>query len=130
MPKSAGEDVLLSSWSSAVVLAGLVLAYACSTGKEPLGAGARRAQRQLGIGRFLYAGWGFDRLYDRVLVRPLAWLARVNKNDAIDLPFKGLAGAGRRRQRRPGQDPDRRLRWYAAAVALGAVIVLAVAVFL
>ena len=130
MPKSAGEDVLLVLVSSAVVLAGLVLAYVLY-GKRAAGGGrAAGAAPARGIGRFLFAGWGFDRLYDRVFVRPLAWLARVNKNDAIDLPFRGLAGAVGVANAVLVRTQTGRLRWYAAAVALGAVIVLAVAVFL
>ena len=130
MPKSAGEDVLLVLVSSAVVLAGLVLAYVLYGKRAAGGRRAAGAAPARGIGRFLYAGWGFDRLYDRVFVRPLAWLARVNKNDAIDLPFKGLAGAVGGANAVLVRTQTGRLRWYAAAVALGAVIVLAVAVFL
>jgi NADH-quinone oxidoreductase subunit L len=130
MPKSAGEDVVLILASSAAVLAGLILAYGLY-GKGAAGDGrAAGAMPTRGIGRLLFAGWGFDWLYDRVLVRPLAWLARVNKNDAVDLPFRALAGAVGGANAVLVKTQTGRLRWYAAAVALGAVIVLAVAVFL
>ena len=32
-------------------------------------------------------GWGFDRAYDTLLVRPYAWVARVNRDDAPSIPL-------------------------------------------
>ena len=31
--------------------------------------------------RLWFANWGFDWLYDVLLVRPYKWFARINKND-------------------------------------------------
>ncbi|MGE5741316.1 MAG: NADH-quinone oxidoreductase subunit L [Candidatus Aminicenantes bacterium RBG_16_66_30] len=130
MPKSASEDGLLVLASSVVVLAGLVLAYALivkRAGIRWLEAGAGPVRQ---IRRFLFAGFGFDRLYDRVFVRPLAWLSRVNRNDVVDLPFRGLAVAVESANGVLARTQTGRLRRYMAAVVLGAVIVLTVAVFL
>ena len=130
-PKSPGEEAVLVLVSSVAVLAGLFLAYRLYRKKAT---GARRAETAGApagsVSRFLLSGWGFDRLYDRVFVRPLAWLARVNKNDAVDLPFRAIAGAVGLAHTVLARTQTGHLRWYAAAVALGAVIALAVAVFL
>ncbi|MGC1361620.1 MAG: NADH-quinone oxidoreductase subunit L, partial [Silvibacterium sp.] len=34
--------------------------------------------------RFWFSDWGMDWIYDRTLVRPLVWLARIDKDDCID----------------------------------------------
>ena len=80
--------------------------------------------------RFLRSGWGFDWLYDHLLERPLAWLARINKNDVVDLPFRGVARAANAGHAVLARTQTGRLRWYAAALAIGAAVVILVAVFL
>ena len=42
---------------------------------------------------FWAAGWGFDWLYDRVLVRPFLWFARTDQADVIDRFYSGIACA-------------------------------------
>ena len=73
---------------------------------------------------------GFDRLYDRLFVRPFVWAARVNSGDFIDVIFRGVAGFSLAAHRLLSLGQTGRLRWYARAVVAGAIIVLAVAVFL
>jgi len=75
---------------------------------------------------FLFAGWGFDWIYDRLLVRPYIFLARINRADAVDFFFTGLAlgvGAGGRLM---SATQSGRVRNYAAALLLGAVVVVAI----
>jgi NADH-quinone oxidoreductase subunit L len=36
------------------------------------------------IRKFWHFGWGFDRLYDFVFVRPYLWLAHIDQHDVID----------------------------------------------
>jgi NADH-quinone oxidoreductase subunit L len=128
--ESLAEDTGLVIVSMLVVAAGLFLAwflYRRRPKPEPRVEGAKAAR----LARcFICAGWGFDWLYERLFVRPLAWLARVNKNDVVDQPFRGLAGAANVANSLLTRTQTGRLRWYAAAVALGAVVVIIVAVFL
>ena len=44
------------------------------------------------VRRFWFSGWGFDWLYERVFVWAFVFLARVNRNDFIDLFYQALAG--------------------------------------
>jgi NADH-quinone oxidoreductase subunit L len=80
------------------------------------------------IRRWWFAGWGFDRLYDVLLVRPLLWAVRLNRGDFIDSIYAGLAAAFERAHRIAAGTQTGQLRWYAMALAAGAVIVIAIVV--
>jgi NADH-quinone oxidoreductase subunit L len=82
------------------------------------------------ISRFLFSGWGFDWFYDRLLVKPYGWLARINRNDVIDLPYQAIAAASSASYRVLSRTQTGLLRWYAAAIVIGAIIILTVMVFL
>ncbi len=80
--------------------------------------------------QFLFSGWGFDWIYDRLLIRPLAWLARINREDFLDLPYLGIAEMSRAFNNGLSRTQSGRLRWYAAVIVIGAIITLTVVVFL
>ncbi|HEV2248507.1 MAG TPA: NADH-quinone oxidoreductase subunit L [Terriglobia bacterium] len=82
------------------------------------------------VRRFWLAGWGFDWLYDRFFVWPLVWLSRINQGDFIDLFYRGLEGLAGLMYRILSWTQTGRIRWYAASVALGALIILALVIFL
>ncbi len=78
------------------------------------------------VHRFWLHGWGFDWVYDRLFVQPLLWVTAVNKRDALDIPFRGVARLslwcyGTLRGSQTG-----RLRWYATAIAAGSVAIVAI----
>jgi len=80
--------------------------------------------------RFWLAGWGFDRVYDVLLVRPLVWVALANRADFIDAPYRGVAWLSILGHRALSRTQTGRVRWYAAGVACGAIILIALAVLL
>jgi len=80
--------------------------------------------------RLWHAGWGFDWLYDRLFVRPVVWAARVNRGDAIDSVYDGVAAITKAGYRALAVTETGNLRWYAAAIAGGAVLFVAVVMFL
>ncbi len=113
-PGSHGPELI----AVAAGLAGIALAWFW------YGQGAVAAPADTPLRRWARSGWGFDALYDALLVRPLYALARINRADIIDRMYGalvlGLLGAHRSVLRlQTGQ-----LRWYAAGVALGAVVLL------
>ena len=79
--------------------------------------------------RFWHAGWGFDWLYDLIFVRPFYWVARVNRHDVVDDVYSGVAWLSRIFHRLLSYTQTGRLRWYAAGLAGGSVIIVAIAVF-
>jgi NADH-quinone oxidoreductase subunit L len=76
------------------------------------------------------AGWGFDWLYDRLFVRPVVWAARVNREDAIDFLYRSVAELTRSGYRGLVLTETGKLRWYAAAIAGGSILFVAVVIFL
>jgi NADH-quinone oxidoreductase subunit L len=76
------------------------------------------------------AGWGFDLIYDRLLVRPFLWLARQTKRDPADVPIHGLGEIAMLGNRALRVTQTGRVRWYAAGLAMGTVALLAIAFFL
>jgi NADH-quinone oxidoreductase subunit L len=115
--------------AAAVVLAGLILAYLFFGGGRAAGEAPEEAPRNP-LRRFLFGGLGFDWLYDRLFVRPFGWAARVNSGDFVDGFYVGVAWLSRSLHGLLSLLQTGRLRWYAGAVAVGAIIVFAVVVFL
>jgi NADH-quinone oxidoreductase subunit L len=80
--------------------------------------------------RFWFIGWRFDWLYDRLLIRPYVWLARINKDDVVDLFFDGAAWLNRMGYRALSFSQSGYIRWYAAGMAIGAAVFIGMVVFL
>jgi NADH-quinone oxidoreductase subunit L len=77
------------------------------------------------IRQFLLGGWGMDSLYGNLLIRPFNALAQWNKNDAVDGLYAAIAWLGRRLHAAAGASQTGRVRWYAASMALGTAVVIA-----
>ena len=86
------------------------------------------------IGRALhqwwFAGWGFDWIYDRAFVQPYIWVANVNKSDFVDAFYTGLARLCELFYRGLSNTETGRVRWYAAGMAAGSVLFIALVLFL
>ena len=80
--------------------------------------------------RFWFGGWGFDALYDVVLVKPFIRLAEINKNDVVDLLYRGIAGLARSLHGVLSITQTGKLRWYAANMGAGLLVVLALALYI
>jgi NADH-quinone oxidoreductase subunit L len=110
--------------SSTIALSGL--AVACG-----LFLGRRRFITWLAgspLGKLLAAwwvqDWGFDWLYDKLLVQPFAWFARINFRDGIDLAILTLPTGLRALHGALSRTETGRIRWYAAGMAAGALVVV------
>jgi NADH-quinone oxidoreductase subunit L len=80
--------------------------------------------------RFWFSDWGMDWLYDRLFVRPVLWVARVNKADVVDSIYDGLASLVTLCYRVLSLTETGKLRWYAAWIAGGTVAFVAIVMFL
>ena len=69
-------------------------------------------------------GWGFDRLYHTLLVRPFLVLARAGKGDVVDGLYRGVAALTRVGHRLLSRTQTGRVGWYAGGVVAGAVLLL------
>jgi NADH-quinone oxidoreductase subunit L len=120
-------EVLFQLITALVTLGGIFLAYVLyrpSPDKTP--------QKTLpeGLRRFWFSGWGFDRLYEVLFVRPYLALAQINKNDIIDRVFTFVAFVARQGNRVLCLTQNGRLRLYAFGIGFGAAMVVIMVVLL
>ncbi len=110
-------------------LAGIALAYVAFGRAE-----GRRADAIPGIPRGGFraaaAGFGFDALYRRALVRPFSSVARALRRDPIDLVYEAIAVLARALFKFLSWTQSGRVRVYLAVLALGVIALLAYAVLL
>ena len=78
--------------------------------------------------RLFGSGWAFDWLYDRAAVRPFVAVARANKNDVVDFVYRIAVAIVRGCHHIGALLHTGRLRWYAANMALGLVVLFLIVV--
>ena len=116
--------------SGAIAIIGIVLAALLFLGKRSFAT----AVAQSAPGRFLsawwFAAWGFDWLYDKLFVRPYLLLCRLLAHDPIDRSIGLIPRLARGGNALLASSETGQVRWYATSIAGGAVLVLAVLLFL
>jgi NADH-quinone oxidoreductase subunit L len=125
-PAREVHEGLLEAISAVVVLLGIGVIWM----RRSRLSSARTDARQVWWYRWWAAGWGFDRLYDLLFVRPYVGLAQVNRNDIVDRLFDLIAWSGTALHRLASATQTGRLRNYAAGLAIGAALVIAMVVWL
>ena len=75
---------------------------------------------------FFFGGWGFDWIYDRVVVNPFVWLAHRNKSDFVDAFFNSTATVVRMLHNAATISQNGRLRWYLWNMSIGLIFVIIV----
>ncbi|MGA8240480.1 MAG: NADH-quinone oxidoreductase subunit L, partial [Desulfobacterales bacterium] len=93
---------------------------------------AKLVQTPMGaaLHRWWFAGWGFDALYNWTVVYPYIWLARINRNDVVDLFYRRIAWVNQMGYRALSATQTGRVRNYAVGLAIGAVFVVGLVVIL
>lgn len=76
---------------------------------------------------FFFKGWRFDDVYQMLLINPFMWLAEVNRKDAIDKIFDGVIDLMRTLHMQLSDTQNGQLRWYAASMAAGVFLIVAIA---
>ena len=82
------------------------------------------------LSHWWFVGWGFDWIYGKLFVQPFLWLARVDRDDVIDLFYHGIALVNRVLHELLSSTQTGNVRGYAVGIAIGAVITIAIAVLL
>jgi NADH-quinone oxidoreductase subunit L len=78
----------------------------------------------------MYAGWGFDALYDVLFVRPVTWLARVNRSDVVDGIYTGIAWIAMAANRAFAATQNGVMRWYVLGIVVGALVIITLGIFI
>jgi NADH-quinone oxidoreductase subunit L len=115
-------ETITALCASAAFGLGLALAYLL------YGPQRSRLPAQGFLQRLWFAGWGFDLVYDRLLVRPFQWLIR-SPRDVVDLPVRDLGQLTVFGYRTLRRTQTGHVRWYAMGIAMGTVVILAIAFF-
>jgi NADH-quinone oxidoreductase subunit L len=103
-------------------LAGIYLAYLFYLKKPAIG----NSFNSTGLSNFFQQGWGFDKVYDILFVKPLVWLAEKDKNDFIDIFNIGIARITVVFTRTLSRTQNGKLRWYIMGFAIGIVFILTI----
>jgi NADH-quinone oxidoreductase subunit L len=130
LPNTAGQHGTLAAEATLQILAGVgslagvFVAYLLFLRHRALV--DRLTARPLGAvtSTLLFEGWGFDALYDALLVQPFCRMAQAGREDWIDLPYRGIARAARGANRLLSVTQSGRVRGYAVGVVVGAVILV------
>jgi NADH-quinone oxidoreductase subunit L len=129
-PPSLGTEALLSVITSALSLLGIYVAYLLYARTPRFAETPARTPWGAGLQGFWLNGWGFDRLYDTLIVRPYVWLTEALARDWLDLYSTAIARFATSCYRLLSATETGQVRWYAAGIAVGAVIVVAIGVLL
>ncbi|MFM1897283.1 MAG: NADH-quinone oxidoreductase subunit [Pseudomonadota bacterium] len=113
-----------------VPLLGIGVAYLCFLARRIDVAKLTAGGIGAALHRFWFSGWGMDRLYDRVFVRPFLALARINHRDLVDQFYGAVVEIVATGNRLLVRTQTGQLRWYAVSVAGGLVIIIALGVLL
>lgn len=123
---TAGMTETLSEVVAALaLLIGLYVAYLFHLRRRSLAEQAVTNPAGRVLHAWWYMGWGFDRLYDAVFVQPFLWAARINKHDFIDTFYTGIERLTEASYRALKLTQTGLMRWYAAGIAVGSVLFLA-----
>lgn len=123
----------LQGWTSSLMelapFIGIALAYQFYYRRPS--ASAVLAQHPMGAraSSFLYSGWAFDGLYQKLLINPFLWLVRVNKGDLIDGFYSLIVWWMRLWYSLLSMTQTGRVQWYAAGIALGVVVIVGIGIW-
>jgi len=116
--------------SGLIAVSGIVVAALLFLGQRRVASAVAQSAPGRLLSALWFAAWGFDWLYDKLFVRPYLLLCHLLRRDPIDrgiglIPLLARGGNAALVRSENGQ-----VRWYAASVAGGAVLVIAVILFL
>ena len=125
---SVTTELALQIVTMLAALLGIAVAYVLFLRRPGLVTAVTGTAWGSALSRFWVEGWGFDRLYDTWFVRPFLWVAQANKDDLIDQVYSGLAWLIRQFFAVLHRTQTGQVRWYAAILAAGSVVIVALMV--
>jgi NADH-quinone oxidoreductase subunit L len=123
-PGAYGE-LLFQALSAIIALSGMYFAYLIYFKNPSLS----EPYSHSGINKFFEKGWGFDKLYDTLFVKPIVWLSLIDKNDFFDLWNIGLSRLTLLFNRLLSITQNGKVRWYLLSFTIGIAIILTYMLF-
>ncbi|HSD64353.1 MAG TPA: NADH-quinone oxidoreductase subunit L [Ignavibacteriaceae bacterium] len=117
---SEGFEIFFQVITVVLALLGIYIAYILYARRRPA------ERNKSAAANFLLYGWGFDWIYDRLFVRPIVWLAEIDRHDFIDyfyILIAWITGLGNTILK---QTQTGKLRWYAMGLVIGAILTISI----
>ncbi|SFU34406.1 NADH-quinone oxidoreductase subunit L [Pontibacter akesuensis] len=132
---TANEMLAANEWvfqvlAALVSLGGIFIAYLFYLKSPSLLQSIKRSDTAMALHRFWHSGWGFDALYDALLVRPYVFLSTLNKRDIIDSFYTGLARMAEGFHVMLSATQNGVLRNYVMGIVVGAIMILTLSLLL
>lgn len=127
---SENSELILQIITGLTSLLAVAAAYVLFVQKSSWTAGIKKSTLGSLLHRFWNGGWGFDTAYDALLVRPVVNLSQINKNDFMDQISMGLTKIMVIFNKLLVYTQNGKLRWYMAAITLGAILTLTISILL
>jgi NADH-quinone oxidoreductase subunit L len=121
-------QTLLMAVTAAAALVAVYCAYRVYGKGSPAAASFLQSAAARALHRFWLAGWGFDWLYERLIVRPFVRSAHANRSDFFDAVYELVADVVQLGHAAMSRSQNGRVRRYAGWLAAGSVATLAIAV--
>ena len=110
--------------SGCLAIAGVILAGLLFLGNRRVASAIARSAPGRFFSAWWYAAWGFDWLYDKLFVKPYLLLCHLLRNDPLDHTIGLIPQLVRSAHNALSVTENGYLRWYAASLVAGAVLVL------
>jgi NADH-quinone oxidoreductase subunit L len=123
------ENIGLELVAACAPLAGIVVAYLLYFPGRARPARRTASRWQSIVHRAWASGWGFDRMYGAAFVTPFVAMTRALRGDAIDRLYDGLAFSIQAAWRTARRSETGKMRWYAAGMLAGVIVVLTISLF-
>jgi NADH-quinone oxidoreductase subunit L len=125
---TTSTEWLIQGTTIALSFIGIFIAYYFYLAKPHLANKLKSSIPQLH--QIWFSGWGFDALYDALIVRPYAFLAKVNKNDVVDKLYSLVVSITDLMHRLFARTQGGILRWYIMSMVIGAILILTLGLLL
>ncbi len=79
---------------------------------------------------FAHSGFGFDALYDMIIVTPFVWIASVNKGDVLDRVYDGMVQFAGIFHRLFAWTQSGIMRWYMMGIVIGTILVVTIGLWI
>jgi NADH-quinone oxidoreductase subunit L len=124
-----GTELALQAVTAVISLGGIFLAYILYLHRPSLIVDLASTSAASLVRRLWTSGWGFDWLYERILVRPYVWFARADRADVVVEMYRGIAWLLVLAYGGLNRTQTSQVRSYAMGIGIGAALILVLTVF-
>ncbi len=127
-PESSAEshNLVIAIVTPSIPVIGVILAYFLFLRRSIDLSALLDSKPGRSIRAFLFSHWAMDWLYHRLFVVPYKTIARLNQSDAVDMIYEGASDLTNIAHYCVALTQTGRLRWYAAVMGIGLVLLIAI----